>query len=76
MSVGIVKLEKVEQAKKQLKWLRYNFPQQIPAKNDTDKIRNCINQYVTDALNVMDEMWEEIRRLRSMIEWNNRKENT
>ena len=59
-----MKLERIEQAKKQLKWLRYNFPQQTPAKNDSDRMCNCINQYVTDALNVMDEMWAEIKALR------------
>lgn len=56
-----------EQIIKALEWLILNFPKQIPAKDDTDRLCNCINLYCQNALDLINRQKAEIERLHTII---------
>ena len=57
----------VEQCKKQLKWLTFNFPYVEDPKDDTDRICNCIHLYCENAVAVIDELEKVISNLQGII---------
>lgn len=57
----------VEQCKKQLEWLTFNFPHVENPKDDTDRLCNCIHLYCENAVAVFDELEKVISDLQGRI---------
>lgn len=59
-------MSEVKEAKS-LRWLANQFPFTENAKDDVDRITNCINLYCTAGADKIDELTEIIRHLEDQL---------
>jgi len=52
---------------KSLRWLAFNFPEVTPAKDETDRISNCIHLYSTNGADAIDKLTAELRQCRNEL---------